>query len=84
MAETAIIIQNSHPECLRLVWDFQNCLQNVSSSNIKEVTDLLVLTAGAARGLPRMAETAKIVQNSQPEYLRLVWDFQDCLYNFSC
>ena len=25
---------------LHLVWDFQNCLKNFSSSNIKEVTDL--------------------------------------------
>ena len=42
-------LQNSQPECLRLVWDFQNCLQSFSSSDIKEVADLLLLTAGAAK-----------------------------------
>ena len=79
LLKTAKLIQNSQPERLCLVWDFQNSLQNFSSSNIKEVTDLLALTAEAARGPPRVAETAKIVQNSQPERLRLVCDFQNCL-----
>ena len=39
MAEMAKIIQNLEPECLRLAWDFQNCLWNYSSPNIKEVID---------------------------------------------
>ena len=34
-------------------------------------------------GLPRMAKTAKIIQNLEPECLRLAWDFTNRLRNYS-
>ena len=36
--KTVKTVSNFHPERWQLMWDFQNCLWNFSSSNIKTVT----------------------------------------------
>ena len=50
-----------------------------SSSNIKEVTDLVNLTVSYRQNGVNPPKTEKIVLNTQTGFLRFVRDFQHCL-----
>ena len=72
-------INETWPDRLRLKQDFQNCLQNFPSFNIKKVTDLASLTVWNRRKRRGTAKNGKTVNETRPDRLRLKRDFQNCL-----
>ena len=71
------------PDQLCLKQDFQNCLSNFPSFNIKKVTDFASLTVWKGSKLRGTTKNGNTVNETQPDRLRLKQDFQNSLWNFS-
>ena len=82
-AENGKTVNETRPDRLRLKRNFQNCLRNSSTSNIKKVTDLTSLTVWNRRKRRVTVKNGKTVYETRPDRLRLKRDFQNCLLNFS-
>ena len=63
--------------CLKT--DFQNCLKNFPSLNIKKVTDLAYLRVWDCQKRHGMAKNGKTANETKPDWLRLQQDYQNCL-----
>ena len=82
-AESSKTVNETRPDRLRSKREFQNCLWNFSSSNIKKVTDLTSLMLWDRRKRRVTVKNGKTVNETRPDRLRLKWEFQNCLWNFS-
>ena len=78
-AKNGKTVNETRPDRLRLKQDFQNCLYNFPSFNIRKVTDLASLTVWDRRKRCGMVKNDKTINETRPDRLRLKRDFQNCL-----